>query len=120
VIQPWDKTTIENIEKAIQKANLGLSPTNDGKIIRIAIPPLTEERRKEMVKVVKKMGEECKITLRNIRRETNESLKKLEKDKALSEDEYHRSVEEMQEVTDGHIKRADEIVEEKQKEIMTI
>jgi len=120
MIQPWDKTTIEHIEKAIQKANLGLSPTNDGKIIRIAIPPLTEERRKEMVKVVKKMGEECKITLRNIRREANESLKKLEKDKALSEDEYHRSVEEMQEVTDGHIKRADEIVEEKQKEIMTI
>jgi ribosome recycling factor len=120
IIQPWDKTIIENIEKAIQKANLGLSPTNDGKIIRIAIPPLTEERRKELGKVVKKMGEECKVTLRNIRRDANESLKKLEKDKALSEDEYHRSVEEVQKVTDEHIKRADEIIEEKQIEITTI
>jgi len=87
VIQPWDKTMLEPIEKAIQKANLGISPANDGNVIRISIPPLTEERRKEMVKVVKKMGEECKIALRNIRREANEALKKQEKDKAISEDD---------------------------------
>jgi ribosome recycling factor len=120
VIQPWDKTMLEPIEKAIQKANLGISPANDGNVIRISIPPLTEERRKEMVKVVKKMGEECKIALRNIRREANEALKKQEKDKAISEDDYHRSIEEVQKLTDEHIKRVDAIVEEKQKEILTI
>jgi len=120
IIQPWDKTIIEQIEKAIQKANLGISPMNDGKVIRISIPPLTEERRKEIVKMAKKMGEECRITLRNIRRDANESLKKLEKDKTLPEDEYHRSVDEMQKMTDEHIKRTDEILEEKQEEILTI
>jgi len=120
VIQPWDKTMLEPIEKAIQKANLGISPANDGNVIRISIPPLTEERRKEMVKVVKKMGEECKIALRNIRREANEALKKQEKDKAISEDDYHRSIEEVQKLTDEHIKRVDAIVEEKQKELLTI
>lgn len=120
VIQPWDKTMLEPIEKAIQKANLGISPANDGNVIRISIPPLTEERRKEMVKVVKKMGEECKIALRNIRREANEALKRQEKEKAISEDDYHRSIEEVQKLTDEHIKRVDAIVEEKQKEILTI
>lgn len=117
-IQPWDKTLIEPIEKAIQKANLGLSPTNDGKVIRIAIPPLTEERRKELVKIVRKMAEECKITVRNIRREGNESLKKLEREKKLSEDDLHRASEEVQKVTDAHIEQIDRILEAKQKEIM--
>lgn len=117
-IQPWDKTLIEPIEKAIQKANLGLSPTNDGKVIRIAIPPLTEERRKELVKIVRKMAEECKITVRNIRREGNESLKKLERDKKLSEDDLHRASEEVQKITDAHIEQIDRILEAKQKEIM--
>jgi len=118
VIQPWDKTMIEPISKAIQKANLGLSPTNDGTVVRISIPPLTEERRKELSKIVKKMGEDAKISIRNIRREANESLKKLEKDKSLSEDESHRSMDEVQKITDQKIEEVDGIVEEKQKEIM--
>jgi len=118
LIQPWDKGTIDSIEKAIQKANLGLSPTNDGKVIRIAIPPLTEERRKELAKLVKKMGEECKISIRNIRREANESLKKLEKKKELSEDELHRSTNEVQKTTDKQIENVDKIQEAKQKEIL--
>lgn len=117
-IQPWDKTMIEPIEKAIQKANLGLSPTNDGKVIRIAIPPLTEERRKELVKIVRKMAEECKITIRNIRREANESLKKFEREKKLSEDDLHRASEEVQKITDAQIEQVDRILEAKQKEIM--
>ncbi len=118
VIQPWDNTMIEAIEKAIQKANLGLSPTNDGKLIRIAIPTLTEERRKELVKIAKKMGEECKISIRNIRREANEGLKLLEKKKSLSEDELHRATDEVQKATDEEIKKVDVILEAKQKEIL--
>lgn len=118
VIQPWDKSMIEAIEKSIQKANLGLSPTNDGTVIRIAIPSLNEERRKDLAKIVKKMAEETKITIRNIRREANESLKKLEKDKALSEDDSHRAMDEVQKITDQKIKDIDKILEEKQKEIM--
>jgi ribosome recycling factor len=118
VIQPWDKSTIEPIEKAIQKANLGLSPTNDGQVIRIAIPPLTEERRKELGKLAKKMAEECKIAVRNIRREANDSLKKLEKDKGISEDDYHRATEDVQKSTDKKIEQIDTIMEAKQKEIL--
>ena len=118
VIQPWDKSMIEAISKGIQKANLGLSPTNDGNVIRIGIPPLTEERRKDLVKIVKKMGEEAKISVRNIRREANENLKKLEKDKALSEDDSHRAMDEVQKATDVKIKEIDGIQEEKQKEIL--
>jgi len=118
VVQPWDKTMIDAIEKAIQKANLGLSPANDGKIIRIPIPPLTEDRRKELVKMVKKIAEECKITIRNIRREANDSLKKLEKDKKLSEDDLHRATEEVQKMTDAQIEQIDKILEEKQTEIL--
>jgi ribosome recycling factor len=118
VIQPWDKSTIESIEKAIQKANLGLSPTNDGSVIRISIPPLSEERRKELGKLAKKMAEECKVAIRNIRREANDSLKKLEKDKKISEDDYHRATEEVQKSTDEKVKRVDEILEIKQKEIL--
>ena len=118
VIQPWDKSTIEPIEKAIQKANLGLSPTNDGQVIRIAIPPLTEERRKELGKLAKKMAEECKIAVRNIRREANDSLKKLEKDKGISEDDYHRATEDVQKSTDKKIEQIDTIMEAKQTEIL--
>ena len=119
VIQPWDKSMIEPISKGIQKANLGLSPSSDGTVIRIAIPSLTEERRKELVKIVKKMAEESKISIRNIRREANESLKKLEKDKALSEDESHRAMDEVQKITDKRIEEIDKILEEKQDEILT-
>jgi ribosome recycling factor len=118
VIQPWDKGTIEAIEKAIQKANLGLSPTNDGTVIRISIPPLTEERRKELGKLAKKMAEECKVAVRNVRREANDALKKLEKKKEISEDEYHRGTDEVQKVTDGKIEQIEEIMEAKQKEIL--
>jgi ribosome recycling factor len=118
VIQPWDKSMIEAISKGIQKANLGLSPANDGNVIRIAIPPLTEDRRKELVKIVKNMGEDSKISIRNIRREGNENLKKLEKDKVLSEDDSHRAMDEVQKVTDKKIKEIDVIQEEKQKEIL--
>ncbi len=119
VIQPWDKSMIEPISKAIQKANLGLSPSSDGTVIRIAIPSLTEERRKELVKIVKKMAEDSKISIRNIRREANESLKKLEKDKALSEDESHRAMDEVQKLTDQKIVEIDKILQEKQDEILT-
>jgi ribosome recycling factor len=118
VIQPWDKSTIESIEKAIQKANLGLSPTNDGQVIRIAIPPLTEERRKELGKLAKKMAEDCKIGIRNIRREANESLKTLEKDKKISEDDYHRATDDVQKNTDEKVKQIERIMEAKQKEIL--
>ncbi len=118
VIQPWDKSTIESIEKAIQKANIGLSPANDGTVIRISIPPLTEDRRKELGKLAKKMAEECKIAIRNIRREANDALKKLEKDKAISEDEQHRAMDDVQKVTDAKVEQIDEIMEAKQKEIM--
>ncbi len=118
VIQPWDKSTIEAIEKAIQKANLGLSPANDGTVIRISIPPLTEERRQELGKLAKKMAEECKIAIRNIRREANDGLKKLEKDKKIPEDDYHKAMEEVQKSTDEKIEQIDEILEAKQKEIM--
>jgi ribosome recycling factor len=118
VIQPWDKSTIEPIEKAIQKANLGLSPTNDGTVIRISIPPLTEERRKELVKLAKKMAEDCKIAVRNVRREANDALKKLEKDKKISEDDLHRSTDEVQKSTDKKVEQIDEIMEAKQKEIL--
>jgi ribosome recycling factor len=118
VIQPWDKTLIEAISKAIQKSNLGLSPATDGTVIRISIPPLNEERRKELVKLVKKMAEECKVAVRNLRREANESLKQLEKDKAVSEDESHRAIDEVQKITNQRIADIDKVVEEKQKEIL--
>lgn len=119
-IQPWEKKLIPEIEKAILKSDLGLNPTSDGSLIRIVIPPLTEERRKEMVKQVKKMGEESKIAIRNIRRDANESLKKLEKNKEISEDELKRAEKEIQDLTDLHVKKVDEAVTVKEKEVMEI
>ncbi len=103
VIQPWDKTAIEDIEKAILKSELGLTPMNDGKVIRISIPPLTEERRKELVKVARKMSEENKVSIRNIRRDANEMLKDLKKEKEITEDDLFRSQEEVQKATDQFI-----------------
>jgi ribosome recycling factor len=120
VISPWDNKVIGNIEKAIQKSDLGLTPTNDGKVIRISIPSLTEERRKELVKVVKKMAEECKIKLRNVRREFNERLKKLKKDNEISEDEMYGYQDDVQKITDKYIESADKILAAKEKEIMEI
>lgn len=119
-IQPWEQKIIPDIEKAILKSDLGLTPMNDGKIIRINIPPLTEERRKQLVKAVKKKAEETKITIRNIRRDVNEELKKLEKEKHLSEDEVRRLQEETQKITDSYITKVDEILGHKEKEIMEV
>lgn len=120
LISPWDSTIIGSIEKAIQKSELGLMPINDGKLIRINIPQLTEERRKELVKVVRKMAEECKINLRNTRREANDQLKSLKKNNDISEDEFFDYQEDVQKVTDKYIEKADGVFSNKEKEIMEI
>ncbi len=120
VISPWDSSVIGLIEKAIQKSDLGLMPGNDGKVIRLSIPALTEERRKELVKVVKKMSEESKVNIRNIRRDANEQLKDLKKDNTLSEDELFRHQEEVQKVTNKYIEKVDQVLAAKEKEIMEI
>ena len=119
-IQPFDPKTIGDIERAIQKSDLGLNPSNDGKIIRVAIPTLTEERRKEIVKVVQKRGEEAKISLRSIRRDGNDEMKKIEKEEHISEDETKRAVEEIQKFTDSFIKKVDAIVAHKEEEVMEV
>jgi len=119
-IQPWDQKIIPNIEKAILKSDLGLTPMNDGKMIRINIPPLTEERRKQLVKAVRKKAEEAKVAVRNIRRDSNEELKKLEKEKHLSEDIVKNSQDEIQKITDSYISKADEVLGHKEKEIMEV
>lgn len=120
IISPWDAGAIGNIEKAIQKSELGLMPNNDGKLIRIQIPPLTEERRKELVKVIRKMGEETKVKLRNERRDSNEQIKAMKKDNRISEDEQFKFQGEVQKLTDDYIKKTDGILTAKEKEIMEI
>lgn len=119
-ITPWDKSMVPVIEKAIMTSDLGLNPASDGTNIRLPIPALTEERRKDMVKLVKKFGEDAKVAIRNVRRDANEHLKKEEKDKTLSEDQRHDAEAEVQELTDNHIKNIDEIVEHKEAEIMEV
>src|SRR3972149_550861 len=119
-IQPWDSKIIGEIEKAIQKSDLGLTPLSDGRIVRIHIPPLTEERRRELVKVVKRMEEECKVAMRNIRRDANEQLKTTKKDKVISEDEQFKLQEEVQKLMDKSIEKADEIIKVKEKEILEV
>jgi len=119
-IQPWDPKAIPDIEKAILKSDLGLTPMNDGKMIRMNIPPLTEERRKQLVKIVKKKAEEAKVAVRNIRRDANEELKKLEKEKHLSEDEVKKAQDEIQKITDSYITRVDDVLANKEKEIMEV
>jgi ribosome recycling factor len=119
-LQPWDTTVTGEIEKAILKSELGLTPISDGKIIRISIPRLTEERRKELVKVVKKMGEGTKVALRNIRREANEELKGLEKNKKISQDQLHQWMEKVQHSTDKYIEKVDGVLNTKEKEILEI
>src|SRR4030043_1057533 len=119
-VQPWDQKIIPDIEKAIMKSDLGLTPMNAGNIIRKNIPPLTEERRKQLVKAVKKKAEEAKISIRNIRRDTNEELKKLEKEKHLSEEEVKKLQEETQKIKDPYIAKADEVLGHKEKEIMEV
>src|SRR5574341_1833311 len=117
-IQPWETSLIPAIEKAILKSDLGITPTNDGKMIRLAIPTLTEERRKELVKVVRKMAEEGRVIIRNLRRDANEALKKLEKAKQLSEDGVRKGMDQIQELTNRMIKSLDELLDKKEKEIM--
>jgi ribosome recycling factor len=120
VVQPWDVSVISQIEKAILKSELGLTPMNDGKVIRITIPQLTEERRKELVKLVRKMAEECRVSIRNVRRDANEMLKELKKEGELSEDEAFRSQTEVQKVTDEYISKVEEVLEKKEKEVMQV
>ncbi len=120
MIQPWDQSCIGEVEKAIMKSELGLTPMNDGKVIRIPVPPLTEERRRELVKLVKKMAEEAKVAVRNIRRDANEMIKDLKKEKEISEDEQFKGQEEVQKITDDFIKKIDELSAAKEKEILEI
>ncbi len=120
VIQPWDKSIIPEIEKAIFRSDLGITPSNDGIVIRIAIPQLTEERRKELVKVVKKKGEETKVAIRNIRRESNDMLKMSEKEKMISEDENKKGMDEIQKFTDKYVKNVDQVLQAKEKDIMEV
>lgn len=120
VIEPWDKSMLPDIEKAILKANLGLVPNNDGTLIRISIPQLTEERRKELVKVVRDKAEKGKIAIRSIRQDANAELKKLEGNGEISEDMYHRGLDSIQELTDTYIEKVDELLKDKEAEIMEV
>ncbi|HGY56239.1 MAG TPA: ribosome recycling factor [Caldithrix abyssi] len=119
-VQPWEKSMLPEIEKAILKADLGLNPSNDGNIIRLPIPQLSEERRKDLVKLIHKFAEEGKIAIRNVRRDVNDHLKKMEKNHELSEDELSVELEEVQKITDEHTKKIDEIMERKEKEILEV
>lgn len=120
LIQPWDKGALKGIEKAIQKSDLGINPSNDGAVIRLVIPELTEETRKNLVKSVKKQGEETKVAIRSIRRDCNDKVKAIKKSEDLPEDEIKKTEDEVQKKTDNYIKEVDKMVELKEKEIMTI
>ncbi|MTV22743.1 ribosome recycling factor [Staphylococcus delphini] len=120
VVSPYDKTSLADIEKAIIAANLGVNPTSDGDVIRIMVPALTEERRKEIVKEVKKTGENAKVSIRNIRRDANDTLKRQEKDGEISEDELRNGSDEVQKITDSSIKEIDQLVADKEKDIMSV
>ena len=120
VVQPWEKNLLPEIEKAILKADLGLNPGNDGNIIRLPIPQLSEERRQDLVKLIHKFAEEGKIAIRNVRRDVNDHLKRLEKNHELSEDELSVELDEVQKLTDEHTKKIDEIMERKEKEILEV
>ncbi|MBI5562468.1 MAG: ribosome recycling factor [Deltaproteobacteria bacterium] len=119
-IQPWDVSQLHAIEKAIQTSDLGLNPSNDGKLIRISIPPLNEERRRELVKVAKRFAEECKVSIRNVRRDANEAFKKLEKEKKVGQDELKKLQHDVQELTDKQIVKIDEMLSQKEAEIMEV
>lgn len=119
-ITPWDKSMVQAVDKAILEANLGFNPISDGTNLKIPIPVLTEERRKDFVKLVKKFGEDSKIAIRNIRRDTNDHLKKEEKEKKISEDELKHAEDEVQKLTDHHTKLIDEVLKHKEKEIMEV
>lgn len=119
-ITPWDKSMVPVIEKAILEANLGFNPVSDGTNLKIPVPPLTEERRKDFVKIVKKFGEDAKVAIRNVRRDANEHLKREQKEKKMSEDELKIAEDEVQKLTDQHIKMIDEMLKHKEKEIMEV
>lgn len=119
-LQPWEPKLIQVIEKAIMNSGLGLTPANDGKTIRLNLPPLTEERRKDIVKQLRKMAEEGKVAIRNIRRDAIDTLKKMEKDKKISEDDLKRAEKEVQDVTNVHVAKVDEVLAHKEKEVMEI
>ena len=119
-IQPWESPMLEKIDKAIRSSDLDLNPSNDGKILRIPIPPLTEERRKTLVKQVGKFAEECRTAIRLVRRDANDRMKKLLKDKELSEDDERRALKEIQDLTDAHIKKVDDVAKKKDQELMTV
>lgn len=120
LIQPWDKNSIKNIEKAILQSDLGLNPSNDGSVIRLLIPELTEETRKDIVKKVKKTGEEAKVAIRSVRRDANDKVKNLKKDNEIAEDMAIDTEEKIQKITDKYIKSVDQVVEQKEKEVMEI
>lgn len=120
IIQPWDKTTLADIEKAILANNLGITPENDGKVIRLPFQPLTEDKRKDIVKQVKKLGEDAKVSIRNIRRESNDQAKKMQKNSEINEDEEKKLLSDIQTKTDEWIKKIDEAIKNKEKEIMEI
>ncbi len=120
IIQPWEPNLIPEIEKAISASNLGLTPGNDGKIIRMPIPPLTEERRKEIVKQVKKLGEDAKVGIRNLRRDTNDEIKKLGKESKISEDDQRKAQDEVQKVTDEYVAKIDEMIKKKEAEVLEV
>jgi ribosome recycling factor len=120
VIQPWDKNCVNDVEKAIWKEDIGLTPNNDGNVIRLSIPPMTEERRKEMAKIVKKETESSKVAIRNVRREINDKIKKMEKDSEISEDQSKELFKEIQELTDNYTKKIDDIYKLKESEIMKV
>ena len=119
-IQPWDKGGMSVIQKAILKSDLGLNPVNDGRLIRIVIPPLTEERRKELCKISRKFGEDTKVSIRNVRRDANDTLKKMEKDKLITEDDLKKAIEDVQKLTDRYVEEVDKRCGAKEKEIMEI
>ena len=120
VIQPWDKSTLKLIEKAIQASDIGINPTNDGSVIRLAFPQLTEDRRKELCKTIKKYGEECKVTIRSVRRDTMDKLKKMQKASEITEDDLKDCEKKVQDITDKCCADADKLVADKEKEIMTV
>lgn len=117
-IQPWDASILKDIEKVLQASELGLTPNNDGKMIRLHIPPLTQERRQQLAKVVKKYAEECRVAIRNLRREFNDKVKAREKKHEISEDESHKYTDKMQKITDSQIGQVDKIAQEKEKDIL--
>jgi ribosome recycling factor len=120
VIQPWDISILGDIEKAVLRSDIGITPLNDGRVIRLSVPQLTQERREELVKVIKKIAEDARVSVRSIRRDTNEKIKGLEKAKTITEDDSFKSIEEIQKLTDKEIKEIDEILAKKEKELMEV